>query len=97
MSKTTNKFAMITFIDDHRDAYGSSRSAAFFRLPVDVFRTCRAATGSNAATGASAVKSGSQARDRARVRRELRGLRRAQGVAADDVEGFPSPAVRSRD
>lgn len=53
--------------------------------PIRLPRACRAATGSDTLVGADAAGCGTQARDRARVRRELRGLQRAQGLAADDA------------
>jgi len=44
-------------------------------------------TGSDTPVGARTARCCSQARDRARVRREFRGLRCAQGLAADDTGG----------
>ncbi|SNS86937.1 hypothetical protein SAMN06295912_12035 [Sphingomonas laterariae] len=71
---------MIAFVDDHRE---TSRRAD----PPSCPSTSRAhhAT-SDAAIGARAKRSDTQARDRARVRQGIRGLWRAQCVAADDAE-----------
>jgi transposase InsO family protein len=81
---------------------GSSRSAASCRSPIHLSRARRAAAGLDTPVDAGAAGRRPEARGRARIRRELRGLRRAQGLAADDagrLSGRPlhSRAVDARD
>ena len=82
---------MIGFIDEHREAYGVEPICKVLPIaPSTYHKQRRAAAGCYAPVGSGAGGPGSEARDRPCVRRELRGVRRAQGLAADDAGGFPS-------
>ena len=75
--------AMIAFIDDHREvAWGRADLQGVADRPIDLPRPCRQAGRPDEAVGASEAGCGPEAGDRPRVRGELRGLWRAQGLAA---------------
>jgi putative transposase len=76
---------------------GSSRSAGSCRSPHPPTTSVSRSDRIRHACRAGTAGCGPQARGRARVRRELRGLRRAQGLAADDAGGLcDRPLHRAR-
>ena len=64
--------------------------------PIHLPRARRKAAGSDTPVGAGAAGRRPEARGRARIRRELRGLRRAQGLAADDAGRLSGRPLHSR-
>ena len=76
--------AMIAFIDDHREAHGVEPICKVLPIAPSTYHDHAAKRADPGQLSARAKRdAGAEARDRARLRRELRGLRRAQGLAAD--------------
>ena len=70
-----------------RGAWGRADLQGAADRPIDLPRPCRQAGRSREAVGAGEAGCGPEAGDRPRLRRELRGLWRAQGLAATAARG----------
>ena len=81
--------AMISFIDDHRQAYGVEPICfGSADRPIHLSRARCPAAGSGAAVDPRPARWRAQALDRQGFRPELRRLRRTQGVAPDEARGL---------
>ncbi len=99
---------MIAFIDDHREVHGvepickgeAANAIGSRELPNPIapstYRDHVAKRRSREAVGAGEAGLGPEAGDRARLRRELRGLWRAQGLAADAARRLRRRALHGR-